>query len=139
MGEMKDKINQAIKNQTLTGKVKWFDIKKGYGFIEDKNGKQYFVHHSGITKGRIYTGLDKGAEVSFNVTGENENGPICSNVVMGDVPVTKEEKIPANNRQKQTKLINNKPSNQNKPTKPLNNKTTKNTKPVSQKKTVKKK
>lgn len=138
MGEMKDKINQAIKNQTLTGKVKWFDVKKGYGFIEDKNGKQYFVHHSGITKGRIYTGLDKGAEVTFNVTGENENGPICSNVIMGEVPVTKEEKVPDNNKNKPNP-VKNKPNNQSKPTKPVNNKTAKNTKPVSKKTTMKKK
>lgn len=44
----------------MTGKVKWFDSKKGYGFITGENGKEIFVHFSGIvtdgfkrsTKGR---------------------------------------------------------------------------------------
>ncbi len=32
----------------MTGTVKWFDSKKGYGFIACENGKEYFVHFSGI-------------------------------------------------------------------------------------------
>ena len=32
----------------MTGKVKWFDGKKGYGFITAENGKEIFVHFSGI-------------------------------------------------------------------------------------------
>ena len=34
----------------MTGKVKWFDGKKGYGFITAENGKEIFVHFSGIAK-----------------------------------------------------------------------------------------
>ncbi|MFR9498480.1 MAG: cold shock domain-containing protein [Rikenellaceae bacterium] len=32
----------------MTGTVKWFDSKKGYGFVTSENGKEYFVHFSGI-------------------------------------------------------------------------------------------
>lgn len=32
----------------MTGVVKWFDSKKGYGFVTSDNGKEYFVHFSGI-------------------------------------------------------------------------------------------
>lgn len=34
----------------MTGKVKWFDGKKGYGFITAENGKEIFVHFSGIAR-----------------------------------------------------------------------------------------
>ena len=32
----------------MTGTVKWFDMKRGYGFINGDNGKEYFVHYSNI-------------------------------------------------------------------------------------------
>ena len=34
----------------MKGKVKWFDGKKGYGFITGEDGKEVFVHYSGIVK-----------------------------------------------------------------------------------------
>ncbi len=49
------------------GKVKWFSNQKGYGFITAEDGKDVFVHHTGI-KGEGYKTLEEGQEVEFEVT-----------------------------------------------------------------------
>ena len=49
-----------------TGIVKWFNSKKGYGFIEQEDGPDVFVHHSGINASG-YKSLDEGDKVQFNV------------------------------------------------------------------------
>jgi CspA family cold shock protein len=48
------------------GKVKWFDRRKGFGFIETDEGNDLFVHYSEI-KGEGYKALDEGDEVEFEV------------------------------------------------------------------------
>lgn len=48
----------------LRGKVKWFDVKKGFGFITDDTGKEIFVHHSDI-KGDGRKTLDEKESVEF--------------------------------------------------------------------------
>ena len=53
-----------------TGKVKWFDDKKGYGFISVEGGSDVFVHYSSI-QATGYRSLREGQEVEFQVT----NGP----------------------------------------------------------------
>ena len=51
-----------------TGRVKWFNEKKGYGFIEqDGGGKDLFVHHTGI-KGEGFKNLYEGQAVEFDIT-----------------------------------------------------------------------
>lgn len=50
----------------IQGKVKWFDGKKGYGFIQSDDGKDYFVHHSDIVM-EGYRTLDEGTLVQFDV------------------------------------------------------------------------
>jgi cold shock protein len=52
------------------GIVKWFNDKKGFGFIEQENGTDVFVHHSGIVSNG-FKSLDEGAHVTFDI----ENGP----------------------------------------------------------------
>lgn len=50
------------------GKVKWFDIRKGIGFITGEDGQDYFIHHSKIGVGRNFVGFIEGDEVSFSVS-----------------------------------------------------------------------
>lgn len=50
----------------MQGKVKWFDSKKGYGFITPENGKDVFVHHTAIKK-EGYRTLEEGEEVEFDI------------------------------------------------------------------------
>lgn len=50
----------------MTGMCKWFNNKKGYGFITDGDGKDYFVHHSDIRMDGYRT-LKEGQEVSFEI------------------------------------------------------------------------
>ena len=59
-----------------TGKIKWFDNEKGYGFIvQDDNGQDLFVHHS-ETDGYA---LQEGEAVEFEI-GEGKKGPCAVNV-----------------------------------------------------------
>ncbi len=61
------------------GTVKWFNASKGFGFIEQENGTDIFVHHSAI-KSDGYRTLDEGASVSFDIV-EGAKGPAAANVV----------------------------------------------------------
>ena len=49
-----------------SGKVKWFDNKKGFGFIAQDSGQDIFVHHTAITGGGFKT-LNEGEIVSFEL------------------------------------------------------------------------
>ncbi len=63
-----------------TGTVKWYDVRKGFGFITDEDGKDVFVHYTGLT-GDGFRKLKKNAAVEFEL-GSDENGrEIAINVV----------------------------------------------------------
>ncbi|WP_028582918.1 cold shock domain-containing protein [Desulfogranum mediterraneum] len=62
-----------------TGIVKWFNASKGFGFIEQENGADVFVHYSAIQADNYKT-LDEGAEVEFEIV-EGQKGPAAANVV----------------------------------------------------------
>ena len=62
-----------------TGKVKWFNASKGYGFITpDGGGEDLFVHFSEI-KTEGYATLDEGQAVNFEI-GQGKKGPCATNV-----------------------------------------------------------
>ena len=63
---------------TQTGTVKWFSDDKGYGFIEQENGKDVFVHHSAIN-GEGRKTLQEGQTVTMEVT-QGQKGPQAENV-----------------------------------------------------------
>lgn len=64
-----------------SGKVKWFNDAKGYGFIEADDGTDVFVHHSDIQSEGFKT-LAEGESVTFEI-GQGDKGPRATNVVKG--------------------------------------------------------
>ncbi|MBQ6492645.1 MAG: cold-shock protein [Erysipelotrichaceae bacterium] len=62
----------------MTGKVKWFNAAKGYGFITGDDGKEVFVHFSAIQVDGYKT-LDEGQAVEYEVN-DGEKGPQAANV-----------------------------------------------------------
>lgn len=63
----------------MTGKVKWFNAEKGFGFIEREEGDDVFVHFSAIQAEGFKT-LDEGQDVEFEIV-EGNRGPQAANVV----------------------------------------------------------
>lgn len=57
----------------MKGKVKWFDSAKGYGFIHTDEGKDVFVHYTGIER-EGFKALEQGQEVEFDIT-DGKRGP----------------------------------------------------------------
>jgi len=60
------------------GTVKWFNNKRGWGFIVKEDGEDIFVHYSAI-KEDGFRSLDEGQNVQFDIE-EGDNGPAASNV-----------------------------------------------------------
>lgn len=63
----------------MTGKVKWFNAAKGYGFITGDDGKEVFVHFSAIQSDGYKT-LDEGQAVEYEVN-DGDKGPQAVNVI----------------------------------------------------------
>jgi len=64
---------------SVEGKVKWFNESKGYGFIQQDNGPDVFVHFSAI-KGEGFKTLAEGQRVEFDIV-EDDKGLKAANVI----------------------------------------------------------
>src|SRR5262245_54807743 len=73
--------HQQARKRTMriTGKVKWFNNAKGYGFIEREGGSDVFVHYSAI-QGSGFRSLEEGQSVEFEIV-DGPKGPQAGNVV----------------------------------------------------------
>ncbi|HEX8099422.1 MAG TPA: cold-shock protein [Actinomycetota bacterium] len=65
-----------------SGTVKWFSPEKGYGFIQQENGPDVFVHFSAIS-GSGYRNLEENQKVEFDIT-DGQKGPQAANVRLVD-------------------------------------------------------
>lgn len=63
----------------MTGTVKWFDERKGFGFITSEDGQDIFVHYTSI-QADGFKNLNEGDAVEFEIN-ETDRGPQASNVV----------------------------------------------------------
>ncbi len=61
-----------------SGTVKWFSNQKGFGFIQQENGPDLFVHYTAIV-GDGFKSLEEGERVNFEI-GEGKKGPVAINV-----------------------------------------------------------
>lgn len=67
----------VINGFLMEGKVKWYDAVKGFGFIHTEEGKDIFVHRSGVKDAQF--GLEQDQAVQFEVK-ESDRGPVAFNV-----------------------------------------------------------
>ena len=66
----------------MKGKVKWFNVRRGYGFIETAKEGDFFVHHTGIA-GEGFKKLKEGQAVTFDVGDGNDGKKMAINVKAG--------------------------------------------------------
>jgi len=72
---LKKRKQQNLVN-SMKGTVKWYNYRKGYGFLQDEEGNDIFVHHTAIPEG---TKLYENDAVEFDVE-DTERGPNAKNV-----------------------------------------------------------
>jgi CspA family cold shock protein len=71
-------VARQEESMRITGKVKWFNNAKGYGFIEREGGSDVFVHYSAI-QGSGFRSLEEGQAVEFEIV-DGPKGPQAGNV-----------------------------------------------------------
>ncbi len=77
----------------MQGRIKWFDPRKGYGFIERDDGEDVFVHYSEISMEGFKT-LEDGELVEFEIT-QTDRGPQAENVARLEMGAEQSAKQPA--------------------------------------------
>ncbi|HIT89070.1 MAG TPA: cold shock domain-containing protein [Candidatus Merdenecus merdavium] len=63
----------------VRGKVKWFNNRKGYGFVTNSKGKDYFFHYTDIVSETKYKNVEKGQTVEFEI-GESNGKEKATNI-----------------------------------------------------------
>lgn len=71
-----------MSGERVSGKVKWFNDSKGFGFIEQEGGPDVFVHHSAI-QGEGFKTLKEGQKVTMEIT-QGQKGLQAANVIPDD-------------------------------------------------------
>ena len=67
----------------MKGKVKFFNQGKGFGFVSGDDGKDYFVHISGLKEGTSPDDMQENVSVTFDVV-QGDRGPKAENVAVGE-------------------------------------------------------
>ena len=80
----------------MNGTVKWFNNKRGYGFITGEDSKEYFVHYSNIISDKEYKSLKPANSVTFDPN-TREDGKLCATNVMRRITPKIEKKGAATN------------------------------------------
>lgn len=76
---MRDAASASEVRSVYKGKVKWFNESKGYGFLEQDNGADVFVHHTAI-QGQGFRTLKEGESVEFEIE-NSQKGPKATTVI----------------------------------------------------------
>lgn len=66
----------------MIGKVKWYDAKKGFGFISGEDGKDYFIHGSNIVRGRTHVYLNQDDEIEFKIDSDGNGKERGADIVL---------------------------------------------------------
>ena len=69
-----------MSEERLTGRVKWFNNSKGFGFIEQKDGEDVFVHYSAVVTDK-FKALNEGDQVEFGIN-KGQKGLQAKDVVL---------------------------------------------------------
>jgi CspA family cold shock protein len=78
LGRIRDSKKKEGEIGLPKGKVKWFNNRKGYGFIEQEDGEDVFVHFSALQE-EGFKSLAEGEEVEFDIV-DGPKGPQAANV-----------------------------------------------------------
>ena len=72
------------------GTVKWFDSRKGFGFIIDENGRDWFCHHTAIQSNDSFKLLVEGSKVEFTEA-DSAKGPCATDVKVTELAEVKKD------------------------------------------------